>query len=107
MKQTEAINIFYAISGVIDDDVEALAFMLQLIRGRPKQIFNDLENLNLLKYENELQCMFDLKTQTLKDLRQMYLKLKEKDEHLDTKTGKVLPRISKHNEQNRGIQTLL
>lgn len=106
MKQTEAINVFYSIANILEDDVEAVAYILQLVRGRPKQVFNDLENLNLLRYENELEALLDLHTETLKDLRKMYLNYKEKHGQLDTKTGKVLPRMPKH-KQNGSVPSLL
>ena len=63
------IEKYYFLSELTNDDIEAVAVLIELITIKPKvRIVNDLEKLNLSKYGDTLEKLLDLKVSTIKDI---------------------------------------
>lgn len=70
---SQDINNYYGVSNIVNDDIETVAFLIQILRLKPNdRIVCNLENLRLDKYSQELDLLLDIKTGTLKELQQIF-----------------------------------
>lgn len=63
------IEKYYLVSKLTNDNIEAVAVLIDLVTIKPKvRIINDLQKLNLTKYSEALERLVDLKVSTIKDI---------------------------------------
>lgn len=64
------IQSLYDFSSMCNDDLEIVAVFILMLRTTPtKKLLNDLESLNVGKYENDINYLLDnLKIKTIKNI---------------------------------------
>lgn len=63
------IEKYYLVSKLTNDDIEAVAVLIDLVTMKPKvRIINDLQRLKLSKHSEALERLVDLKVSTIKDI---------------------------------------
>jgi len=76
MKQDKSLETLYQLSYICNDNLPIVAFFLSVISDKtPNKIINDLENMRVKKYEDDLNYLLDnLKIGTIKNILSIHTK---------------------------------